>query len=314
MELEGLGPAVAAAYGLGSGAQISGPVARGQMGSVWSLTTDRGRYAVKVPFAAPTAAEAEDDAAYQDAVASTGVPMPAVRRTRESGVLADVGSTTVRVYDWVDLAGHVDRGLDPAAVGAVIAAIHRVDHPDDRPVIGWHTDPVGEDEWRSLVSRCRSAGAPFAPALEAMLPEILALEQLLVPPTTTRRCHCDLWADNVRGTADGGVVVLDWENSGSADPAGELPMVMFDFGLEDPARMRSLYRAYVDAGGPEHLTDEGDCSMLVATLHHIGHEGATRWLAATTQPQREANAAWVAEFVGTPLTRKTVDLIVAAAR
>jgi hypothetical protein len=54
--------------------------------------------------------------------------------------------------------------------------------------------------------------------------------------------------------------------------------------------------------------------MLVATLHHIGREGATRWLAATTRPERAAKAAWAAEFVGTPLTRRTVDLFVAAAR
>ena len=46
-------------------------------------------------------------------------------------------------------------------------------------------------------------------------------------------CHRDLWADNVLPTADGGVCVIDWENSGPADPSQELGCVLFEFARGD---------------------------------------------------------------------------------
>ena len=55
-------------------------------------------------------------------------------------------------------------------------------------------------------------------------------------------CHRDLWADNVLPTADGGVCVIDWENSGPADPSQELGCVLFEFARFDPGRVRALTR------------------------------------------------------------------------
>lgn len=284
------------------------------MGRVWRLTTTRGRYAVKVPSARPDPAAVVAEADYQDTVRAAGVHLPAVVRTPGGDVLHELADgTVVRVYTWVDIRP-ADRTLDPAQVGRAVAAIHAVDVPDGRPPHPWHTEPVGGDRWRELADRALAADAPFAPRLAAHVPELIALEELLVPPGRTRRCHCDLWADNVRASASagGGVVVLDWENSGPADPVGELPMVMFDFGVRDPDRTRALYAAYVDAGGPAHVTGPGDCSMLIATLGHIIEIGALRWLNGTDPHERAIDAAWVAEGVDDPLTRRSVDLIVEA--
>ncbi|MFZ1489125.1 MAG: hypothetical protein WAS51_04235 [Ilumatobacteraceae bacterium] len=44
---------IARAYSLGGDALISGPVARGEVGQVWKLTTDAGVFAVKEPFERP---------------------------------------------------------------------------------------------------------------------------------------------------------------------------------------------------------------------------------------------------------------------
>ena len=302
---------VAGAYGLGGGARIVGSPRSGQQGRVRQLITDRGRYAVKVPFEAPDPAAVELDAAYQEAVRGTGVPMPAVVRDPDGHVLRRLeDGAVVRVYTWDDV-GERDRGLDPALVGRTVAAIHTVDVPDDRPADPWHTDPVGEARWRELADRSIAAGAPFGPVLAALVPEFVAVEQLLVPPGPLRRCHRDLWADNILPCGPG-VAVLDWENSGPADPVGELPMVMFDFGQGDKERMRWLYAAYVAAGGPSRVQGPQDCSMLVATLGHIVEVGVTRWLEATDGPRREAAAAWVSEGVTEPVTRQLVDTIVSA--
>lgn len=311
-DLAHLAREVAAAYRLGRHPRIVGPPESGRQGRVWPLVTTSGRYAVKVAFASPDPAAALLDAAYQDAVHAAGVPMPEVVRDPDGEVLRRLeDGTVVRVYTWVEV-GDRDRTLDPALVGRTVAAIHDVDLPDDRPQHPWYTEPVGELQWRELADRSLEAGAPFGAALAHLVPELTALEELLVPSGPLRRCHCDLWADNVRPSGDG-VVVLDWENSGPADPVGELPMVMLDFGRHDPDRMRELYAAYVTAGGRSRITGPGDCSMLVATLGHIIEFGVMRWLNATDPRERAAEAAWVAEDVDDPLTRRVVDTIVGAA-
>ncbi|MBK6302191.1 MAG: hypothetical protein IPF40_14535 [Actinomycetales bacterium] len=72
---------IARAFGLGANARLEGPVAHGRKGEVWRLVTDEGRYAVKALFGTVFRERAERDAAYQDVVRDTGVPMPAVLRT-----------------------------------------------------------------------------------------------------------------------------------------------------------------------------------------------------------------------------------------
>ena len=301
---------VSRAYGLGTGARLAGPVAAGRLGRIWQLTTDLGCYAVK-DFVVPVSAEdAERDAAYQDAVRRAGVPMPRVVRTRSGAVLADVEGP-VRAYGWVDVQAS-DRSLDPAAVGRIVAAIHSVSPATDEAVDGWYVDPVGRDGWEDLVARLDAADAPFAGRLAALLPELLEVESILTPPREVRMCHRDLWADNLLRRPSGDLVVLDWENSGAADPAQELALVLFEFGCGDAVRMRALHEAYAAAGGTARLTGPGDLTMLVAQSHHITRTGCERWLAATTDVQRADNADWVAEFLDEPVTTRTVDLVLGA--
>jgi hypothetical protein len=63
--------------------------------------------------------------------------------------------------EWVDLRAP-DSCLDPALVGAVVAAIHRVSVTDPRPLDLWSHEPVGADRWDQLVEQLLEAGAPFA--------------------------------------------------------------------------------------------------------------------------------------------------------
>ena len=95
---------IADLYQLGTNAVLSGPVARGEVGQVWRLETSLGSWAVKEPFEPPSVEEANDDADFQDVVSAAGVSMPPVVRTTDGEVLSDIGSATVRVYGWVDLA------------------------------------------------------------------------------------------------------------------------------------------------------------------------------------------------------------------
>ncbi len=305
------GDLVAERFGLGDHASLAGPVAFGRLGEIWRLVADRGPFAVKHAQLAVSSEDAERDAAFQESVRRAGVPMPAVVRSVDGAVLADVGGALVRVYEWVDVLP-ADRRLDPSELGQVLAAIHAVVVTTDEPVDGWYVDPIGAETWQELVARLRMADAPFVDRLAALLPDVCAAEGILVPPHRVQVCHRDLWADNVRRTPNGDLVVLDWENSGPGDVNGELGCVLFEYGLGQADRMRALYAAYVDAGGPGRLTGRGDLTMLVAQLGHIARIGCERWLASSTDQERARNADWVGEFLDEPVTLEAVDRILLA--
>jgi Ser/Thr protein kinase RdoA (MazF antagonist) len=307
-------------FGLGAVARLSdGPVARGKQGLVWRLDTADGSWAVKVPFHQSGEDEVRSAAAFQEAACAAGVPAPQVRRTTEGDVFAALEGRQVRVYEWVDLRAP-DAMLDPGQVGAVVAAIHRVSATghgapgaEHSPVDWWYREPVGAERWDDLIGQLRQAGAPFAGRLAGLRDELVALESWIEPPQILRACHRDLWADNVLPTADGGLCVIDWENSGPADPNQELGCVLFEFARTDPGRVRALTRAYQQAGGPAAVTRRGHFSMLIAQLGHITETAATDWLKPNPRsPERTDSATWISEVLDEPHTRELLDTIVAA--
>ena len=303
---------VARSFDLGRVVALSeGPVARGKQGQVWRLDTTDGSWAVKVPFGDVVEAQAAASTAFQEAAHAAGVPTPVVRRTREGTVFGD-GAVRVRVHGWVEL-GSPDPLVDPAAVGELVAAIHRLDVPGSGDPDPWSQEPVGAARWDDLVARLRVAGAPFAEQLADLRDELVALEGWLEPPEVLRTCHRDLWADNVLPTTGGGLCVIDWENSGPADPAMELAAVLFEFGRSDPARARALVGAYRAAGGPATVHRRGHFTLLIAQLGHITAAASTDWLHPSPRsPDRAAAHAWVREAIEEPHTRAVLDGLLAA--
>jgi Ser/Thr protein kinase RdoA (MazF antagonist) len=295
-------------FGLDGAATLSaGPVARGKQGEVWQLRTPDGRWAVKVPFQPVDEDDVRDSTLFQEAAYALGVPTPLVRRADDGRVLATVTGRQVRLYGWVDLRPP-DPLLDPALVGSVVGAMHQVPSSAAGEVAAWDRAPVGAARWDELVRLLRDAGAPFAGRLADLRDELVALESWLEPPRDVRLCHCDLWADNVLPTAVGGVCVLDWENSGPADPSQELGCVLFEFGRTDAGRARALVQAYRDAGGPGSVERRGRFSMLIAQLGHITEIAATDWLQPNPRsPDRAAAAAWISEVFDDPHTRAVLD-------
>jgi aminoglycoside phosphotransferase (APT) family kinase protein len=306
---------IAGQFGLGRAVRLSdGPVARGKQGVVWRLETTDGRWAVKVPFGPSDEDGVRLGAAFQEAAYAAGVPTPQVRRTTRGSVFATVGGSRVRIYEWVDLLAP-DEGLDPERVGAVVAAIHQVPGNEPGRLDSWYRDPVGAAGWDGLIGRLRQAGAPFADRLAGLRDELVALETWLEPPELLRTCHRDLWADNFLATADGGLCVIDWENSGPADPAQELGCALFAFARTDPGRARALTAAYRAAGGPARIRRRGQFTMLIAQLGHIAELAARDWLEPTPRsPRRADSAAWIGEILDDPHTRERLDILLAAAR
>jgi aminoglycoside phosphotransferase (APT) family kinase protein len=300
-------------FGLDRPARLSdGPVARGKQGLVWRLDTADGSWAVKVPLRRGSEDEVRLATTFQEAACAAGVPAPQVRRTTDGRVFAAIAGSQVRVYEWVDLRPP-DVRLDPARVGAVVAALHRVPVAELGAPDPWYYEPVGAAGWDRLVGQLRAAGAPFAGRLAGLRDELVALESWIEPPETLRVCHRDLWADNVLPTADGGVCVIDWENSGSADPSQELGCVLFEFARGDPGRARALTDAYREAGGPAAVNRRGHFSMLIAQLGHITEMAANDWLKPNPRsPDRADSAAWISEVLDDPHTRGRLDAMLDA--
>lgn len=311
--------AIADRFDLGARAALSaGPVARGKQGAVWRLTTTDGRWAVKVPFGHEDEAALAPAAAFQEAAAASGVPAPRIRRTAGGALFAVAGGVRLRVYEWVDLRAH-DPLLDPELVGAAVAATHRVPGAEHAAAFTdpdrWYLDPVGAGRWDALVAELDAAGAPFAADLAALRDELVALESWLAPPAAVRTCHRDLAGGNLVPTAAGGVCVIDWENGGTAGPAQELGVVLFEYARTDPGRARALVAAYEDAGGPARLTGHGDFTMLIAQLGHIAELAATDWLRPNDRsPDRSHAEAWIREVLDDPHSRDRLDGLLAALR
>ena len=299
----------AARFGLGEATSFAGPVARGRVGEIWRLDTERGSYAVKTWRERPDVTEVDADTALQEHFLGAGVPMPAPVRATDGAVLAEVGGVPLRVHTWVDVLPE-DRGLDPAAVGALLALLHRSAPPAPGPVDAWFTEPVGAAGWSAARRALGAAGAPFAARLDALVPSLLDAEASW---TTARASWSPATATcgptTCARTPAGGLMALDWENAGAAEPAQELAQLVVEFGRGDPGRWRALHAAYVGAGGPARLREPRDFTLLLAVQGQIVRVGCRRWLAATTDDDRADNEAWVAEFLDEPFTRDTVTAV-----
>ena len=303
---------VAARYSLGDEAVLSGPVARGEVGQVWRLTTSRGTFAIKEQFDPFPDDEVREHAAFQEAAFAAGIRVPAIIRDRDGQATSMFGDVQVRAFGWVDLRERTP-DVDPAEVGALIASIHRLPFHGRLPTDPWYTEPVGSDRWDALARRLHEAAAPFADRLTAMRDELVALEELIELPHDVQTCHRDLWADNVLRTADGPLCVIDWENCGLADPREELALVLFEFGIGNSDRIRTIHDAYREAGGPGTIDGPGAFSMLIAQLGHIGEDACRRWLDPTeSADERARQAGRVDEFLSLPLTRVAITEILDA--
>lgn len=297
---------VADRFGLGPDARPEVEAVRGEQGQVRRLVTAHGTYAVKESFADVDADQAQRTAEFQVACHDAGAPCPRPLPDIHGRYLADVDGEPIRVQTWVEVHD-ADAMIDPALVGTAAAALHAVRVEADQPPHWWGTDPVGRTEWRALVKAARAGGAPFAGRLDALVPDLLAAEDLLTPMDPVQWCHLDLWADNVRLGRDGGVWVVDFDNAGPGDPTRELAMVLFEFARTSRARSHRLVSSYDAAGGPGRVDRAEDFGLTIAQLHHIGRYQVLGWLEARDPEARARAHAGVREFLDDPFLLADVE-------
>jgi Ser/Thr protein kinase RdoA (MazF antagonist) len=296
---------VADRFDLGPDARLEVEAVRGEQGQVRRLVTARGVFALKETFGDLDVDEAELTATFQARCHDAGVPCPRPLADGDGCYVTHVDGQPVRLQTWADVLD-ADPMLDPASVGTAVARLHGVVVPATETPHEWHTEPVGAAEWRALVKAARGAGAPYADRLAALVPDLLAMEELLTPMVGRQWCHLDLWADNLRGTPGGGVCVFDFDNAGPAEPTRELAMVLFEFARTGRDRLHALVVAYEEAGGSGRVSRAEDFGVTIAQLHHIGRHQVLGWLHARDPEARARALAGVEEFVGDPF--RVVDV------
>lgn len=276
--------AVAEAFGLGR--PVGTPVfaARGAMGEVWRLPTDRGPWAVKALFAWVDAPARPPDVDLQLVAHGAGVPLPLPVLAADGRAVVELAGRRYRAYEWVDLDPPLTMPAPPdraAEAGALLAALHRLPLASQGDVDPWYTTPATTEELATLGARAVAAGRPWASDFVAVLPVAEDLRRHASKRHgEVRLCHRDVDPSNLVPLAGGGpVVVMDWENCGPLAPDQEVAsaMQLWASGASSVRAdsARAFLAGYRDAGGDATLDPSSSWSMAVCTaINFLGVMGA----------------------------------------
>ena len=157
-------------------------------------------------------------------------------------------------------------------VAAMMARIHALNM-----VVGVDASEVlaifGEGHWRRQSEDAERSSAAWAPQLRSVLPALAELESYLAaarddaPPFLLS--HRDSDMKNVMRTADGELVLVDWDQAGPVNPRHDLAnhaLVWAGLHLGDPSPeiARAFVDAYRRAGGIDEPFRHTDLAELVS--------------------------------------------------
>jgi hypothetical protein len=247
-------------------------------------------------------------------------PIPV--HTPDGGLVRRVSDQSWRVDEWMDLG---PTPVEPVAAdvarraGAILAAIHEVAPPTDRPIEGPWVSPADrptEELWRALLDRIRSAGMSWSEQLAALSPTIAELSAVTAQPPVDGVVisNSDLGVEHVRIGPAGELVVMHWDFAGPTAPAWELAGTLFHWtqgGANlDPAR--ALATGYRERRGEvPSLALDSFSSVITGWLTWLLHRA---WEASGPEPSEKRDFAEraVAEVLDAPLTVPKLNALIAA--
>lgn len=294
--------------------------ARGELGVIWRLDTERGSWAVKELLAPDQ--ETGDDIGFQMAAVQAGIPMPKPVLSNSGSPIAVLPEGThVRVYEWVDIDPL--RRCPPETAGELLHRMHALRY-EPGEMHPWYREALGAHSWSRLRAALSDRPEEWAHRLLDLLPDLeraeLKLRRPGGDPAELIRCHLDLNPDNVAITTAGRPVVLDWENASAADPRQEAAMAAVDFMAMGPAGLGvapavEFIQGYRGAGGVFQPTGpEVFALALGVQAHllelHVGRIGTPE----TPDETRLRSAAALVEMSTAPLTSELVARLLAAWR
>ncbi|GAA4059756.1 aminoglycoside phosphotransferase family protein [Nonomuraea soli] len=228
---------------------------RGALGQIWRVETGDDVHALKEIYADPPGdgrIEAELD--FTRRAERAGVRSPRSRPDLWGRhLVATPRGTWLRLYEWLELT-RVDlaEAALPAELGALLARLHLA-----APPARTELDGIVQHPWYHRVSPIPERWAQLCAVLSPPDQDELVL------------CHRDLHPENILRDERGGLVVVDWDNLGTATPSRELAAALFDWFCDGPepdlGAMGHMYDSYVAEGGPGRIGGQEDFTMLVAT-------------------------------------------------
>nr|MBA3655172.1 aminoglycoside phosphotransferase family protein [Actinomycetota bacterium] len=196
----------------------------------------------------------------------------------------------VRVYEWIDAVPIERRPADRRDlrdVAGALARIHGLNWPAEGRPDPWYSEPIGAERWAAALGGAADAGMAWAPQLQARLPELLALDEIVAaaPERPLIRCHLDYNRSNLARAADSGdILVFDWDNSGPGVAQREAAGALLDWAtgpdrLADADAVREFIDAYGDFDAPD------------ITVFAVRVAGWTHYLEMVCRRVAEATAA-----------------------
>lgn len=230
---------IADRFGLGRVIAPMRSVARpDDSGRPWVLETDTGRWAVRTMDTWWPIVDADTDVALQRAAAAAGIALPAPRLSRSGAVHEKVGEHVWRVTEWAPTGPSLVAPVGAAvteAIGGVFATLHGLAIPVDR-ISPYHGMRLSAETWPELAARAHAAAAPWAEDLDAVTPEVVALEAYGSDgdsaPSAPVLTHNSLQPGNVRLRGDGRPVIIGWHHAGGQPPEWELAEALVHWAVD----------------------------------------------------------------------------------
>ncbi len=244
---------VARAFALGQPRRDLVEVARGAMGVVFRLETDKGRFAVKRLFNGPTGDESAN-LALQLAALDAGVPLPRPLLSDDAIVAQDGSLAWWRAYEWVD--GTMTPFDTPApkdvamSIAASLGRLHSLRHREGDEVDGWFLGASNADVVTAL-DVAETQGIDVAGA-RRWLPTLAEISRRN-PTEASVGCHNDPDRTNVIVSADRSAVLVDWDNAGACYATCEFAGALYTWGYDGDdatkvATIASMVEVYRSTG------------------------------------------------------------------
>jgi Ser/Thr protein kinase RdoA (MazF antagonist) len=191
----------------------------------------------------------------QEAAAKIGLLLPQPVRSVSGAVVESIQDHNWRVNAWIEsgppLAAPVSKSI-AAQAGSILARLHALALPPDRPMEPWYRPLKAADDWAALASRASAERMSWAATLETLLSEMAELTHMCAtvdPPTTTILCHCGFGPHSTRVTREGQLSLLGWEHAGAFPPSWELAnaIMAWTVGQFGDRPSRSAASALLDA-------------------------------------------------------------------
>jgi len=312
------------AFNLGTPRQAVASVARGAMGEIFEVVTDRGRYALKQLFGWNDGSGARQEMTFTARARAAGVLVPAEVVGLDGEPVAVVRGTRFRAYEWFDLGAAFVPPVTVAvatSVGTITGTLHTIAIETDQDVDPWYTTPPTSDRLHSLADQANAEHRAWAGALADVLPALLDLAASVrqIERTNVRWCHRDLHPSNLLPRVGGDVAVLDWENLGPLGTAQEVGSQLISWCTDgrhaSADAVTGFLHGYRRVDGPPLTVARDTFTTAVATwLNFLAIQGEAALYAETPPEHRAFAEQQLQQLLSRPLTAALLGEVIRAAR